>query len=265
MHVGTATDRGDNLFGGYLLRAHLDRTPVEQHGAGLIDLCAGVLEPLAVEAFQAGDFLFLVGNEGRPVERRLPPAPAIARRISKMLGELGGIDIELLRHAATDDAGTAKPIFLSNCDPLAEGGCDACRAHTARATADNKKIEVEFRHVLPRLQSLSVLDRQGFAWPSPGSYRAAALFMNSCTKQIKSPDDAGLPNARNCDPQDYCAGAAAGASPPPCCWARFSPIASTTCVERSRMMPLRQISAAPSISRETSGPLAMSCLPASEE
>src|SRR5690606_5415111 len=143
----------DNLLRRYLFCPHLDSVPVEQNCAGLVDKCAGILEPLAVEAFEPGDFLFLVGDERRPVERRLADGPAITGGIGKMLGKLRGIDVELLRHAAADDAGAAEAVFLGDRDPLAEGGCDPRRAYAARPTADDKEIEVECRHVLPRLQS----------------------------------------------------------------------------------------------------------------
>ena len=76
--------------------------------------------PMLVEAFQPRDLAVLVGDQRRPVEARLRHGPAIAGGILEMLGKLRGVDEELLRHAAADDAGAAEAVFLGDGDALAE-------------------------------------------------------------------------------------------------------------------------------------------------
>src|SRR5690606_8395168 len=64
----------------------------------------------------------------------------------EMLGELGCIDEELLRHAAADDACAAEAVFLGNGHALAERGRDARGARSARPAADDEEIIVVSGH-----------------------------------------------------------------------------------------------------------------------
>ncbi|RVA85355.1 hypothetical protein EN912_36175, partial [Mesorhizobium sp. M7A.F.Ca.CA.004.02.1.1] len=68
------------------------------------------------------DWQTLVANKDREISR----LEAIYVRnvegaggVGKMLGKLRGIDIELFRHAAADDAGAAIAVFLGDADTLA--------------------------------------------------------------------------------------------------------------------------------------------------
>jgi len=61
---------------------------------------------------------------------------------------LRGVDKELLRHAAADDAGAAETILFRDGDTLAERRRDARRAHAAGAAADDEQVVVVSRHVL---------------------------------------------------------------------------------------------------------------------
>ena len=64
--------------------------------------------------FEPRDLLVLVGDQRRPVERRLRHGPAEARGILELAGKARGVDQELLRHAAADHAGAADAIFLGD-------------------------------------------------------------------------------------------------------------------------------------------------------
>ena len=53
-----------------------------------------------------------------------------------------GIDEQLLRHAAAYYASAAHAIFFGKHDPGAIIGCDPRSANAARATADDKEVDV---------------------------------------------------------------------------------------------------------------------------
>ena len=61
--------------------------------------------------------LSLCGDQRRPVEARLADGPAEAGGILELVGEAAGVDQELLRHAAADDAGAADPVLLGDRRP----------------------------------------------------------------------------------------------------------------------------------------------------
>ena len=145
--AGGDEDRG----GADLLAGRFDphRVLSGQRGAALDDLGPGIVEALAVETLEARDLAILVGDELRPVERGIVHSPAISGRILKMLGKLRGVDVELLRHAAADDAGAAEPEFLGDRHALAEAGGKPPRPHAAGTAADDKQVVIEFAHVAP--------------------------------------------------------------------------------------------------------------------
>src|SRR5690606_2848380 len=71
---------------------------------------------------------------------------AIAGRIPEMLGELRGVDEQLLGHASANDAGSAEAVLLGDRYPLAQGGGNPAGAHPTGAAAGNDEIIVEFGH-----------------------------------------------------------------------------------------------------------------------
>ena len=109
--------------------------------------CAGPRQILAIGVGEPADLLLLGRNEGRPVECRLANGPAKPGRVAEVVGKTAGVNIELLRHAAADDAGAADTAFLRDQRLRAMTGGDARRAHAARACADHEEIDVE-RHRL---------------------------------------------------------------------------------------------------------------------
>ena len=119
---------------------------IDQHGTRVEGLAAHALDIALVDRLQPGDLLVLVGNQRRPVEACLGHPPAIAGRIGEMFGKLRGIDIELLRHAAADDAGAAVAILLGDGDAPAEGCRHTGRPHPAGAAADDEEIIVVTGH-----------------------------------------------------------------------------------------------------------------------
>ncbi len=148
MRIGRATDGDDDLLRRHHL-AGLHQAHAVGSGdlrTGLEDLGAGILQPLAIETFEAGDFLVLGRNQRRPVEARLADRPAITGRILEMLVELRGIDEQLLRHAAADDAGAAEAIFLGDGHLLAERCRKTGAAYAAGAAADHEQVIVKIGH-----------------------------------------------------------------------------------------------------------------------
>ena len=161
MRVGAAA-RGDQdpvCRDGPVLGHEANRVGVDEFGAGVEDLGTGVLEPLAVETLQPGDFAVLVGDQRLPVERRLGDRPAVAGRILEMLRKLRCVDEQLLRHAAADHARAAVTKLLGNRDLLSERRGHPARTYAARAAADHEQVVVEIRHVasLPRSVSTAAL------------------------------------------------------------------------------------------------------------
>ena len=112
----------------------------------------------------------LLATSVRQSEARPPHAPAETLGVLEVVAEPAGVDEQLLRHAAADDAGAAEPILLGDPDPGAVLGGHARRPNAARAAADHEKVEVEFAH--PRALSAS-----------PGR-SASARFTNSGSTAI---------------------------------------------------------------------------------
>ena len=119
---------------------------VGDDGAVFDDGDAGFFQRHRVGGFEPADFLVFVGNERRPVERRLRHRPAIAGGVLEFAAKARRIDEKLLRHAAANDAGAADAIFLREHHPRAMLRGDARGAHAARATAYDKKIDVVIGH-----------------------------------------------------------------------------------------------------------------------
>src|ERR1700684_1478963 len=109
------------------------------------ELGAGPRQILAVGVGEPADLLLLGRDEGRPVERRLANVPAKPSRVAEVVSKPAGVNIELLRHAATEDARAAHSAFFRDQSLRAMTGSNARRAHAARPCADHKEIDVE-RH-----------------------------------------------------------------------------------------------------------------------
>lgn len=115
---------------------------IDQFRTAVEDVGLGVLQPLAIEAFEPGDFLVLRRDQLFPVEATFADAPAETFGILEIFRELRGINEQLLRHAAANDAGTAITVFFSYSHALAERGRHAAAAHAAGTTTDNEEIVV---------------------------------------------------------------------------------------------------------------------------
>src|SRR5690606_7101111 len=89
-----------------------------------------------------GDFLFLVGDQGRPIKAGVDlPAKAVGN--VELVPEPGGIDIKLLGHATADHAGAADAKFLDDSDLGPIGSRHAGGTNTAGAGADDQKIIIK--------------------------------------------------------------------------------------------------------------------------
>ena len=117
-----------------------------KHGAFLDQFRTRRREIADIGLVEAVDLLVLVGDKGWPVEGDLLRRPAEAHGILEFLGEFRGVDEELLRHAAADDAGAADAEFLRYGHLRAMARGDAGGAHAARACTDDEEIVVKAGH-----------------------------------------------------------------------------------------------------------------------
>src|SRR6266481_5202868 len=122
---------------------------VLEHRAGLDDTCAGFFHIGCVGSLQSRDLLVLVGDQGRPVERRRRYGPAEAGGILDFVMDVGRIDQELFRNAAADHAGAAHPVFFGDQDPRAMAGGDPGGTYSTRTSPDDEQIDVELSHISP--------------------------------------------------------------------------------------------------------------------
>ena len=118
-----------------------------------------------IGGFEPRDLAVLVGDQRRPVERRLGDRPAEAGGVLELVGEARGVDQELLRHAAADHAGAADAVFLGDHHARAVARRDARGAHAARARADDEQIDVVIRHRPSALRAGSRAAALRALWP----------------------------------------------------------------------------------------------------
>ena len=137
-----------------LARRKPERMRVLEHRARLDDAGAGFFHIGGVGRLQPRDLLVLVGDQGRPVERRRSNGPAEARGVLDLVVDVRAIDQKLLRHAAADHAGAAHPVFFGNHDARAMAGGDPGGAHPARTSSDHEQIDVELSHRSPGLNQI---------------------------------------------------------------------------------------------------------------
>ncbi|MCY1425896.1 hypothetical protein D9M71_417020 [compost metagenome] len=109
-----------------------------------------VHQQIAVDAVEALDFAVLVGDQGRPVERRLVDAPAEAGGLLEVLVEMRPIDQQLLRHAAHVHAGAAQVTALRHRHFRAESGGETRGTHAAGTGANHEQVEIERHHRSPQ-------------------------------------------------------------------------------------------------------------------
>src|SRR5437868_11582853 len=112
----------------------------------LDELDPGTFERRRIGKLEAGNLTVLIGDELLPVENRRFQGPAIACCILEIVGEPRGIDEELLGNAAADHAGAADPVFFGDYHPSAVLRCNSRRPDSARARADDEKVEVVLSH-----------------------------------------------------------------------------------------------------------------------
>src|SRR5690606_16764536 len=150
---GLRTGGDQNVF-----RRQVSLLPDEMHAVGAgdeapipNDLDARLFEIGRVGAFEPGDFLFLVGDECRPVESGID-LPAEAGGDIEHIVEARGVDIELFGDAAANDAGATDAELLDNGDLGAIGGRHAGGGDAAGAGTNHDEI-IAIGHRAAPLQS----------------------------------------------------------------------------------------------------------------
>ena len=147
--IGRGADRDQHMLCMHALAVRQrQRMRILEHRARLDDLGARLVEIGRIGRLETGDFLVLVGDQRRPVERARRDRPAEAGRILDLLMHMRGIDQKLLRHAAADHAGAADPVLLRHQHARAVAGGDPRRTHAARAATDDEQIDVAIGHCL---------------------------------------------------------------------------------------------------------------------
>jgi hypothetical protein len=139
----------DDVARGDALLPHRDGVGVDQRRLGIDDAHARAVEQAAVDA---GEALHLRRDgllQRAPVMAAHVHVPAEAARILGPGAVLGGLDHQLLRHAADIDAGAAPETPFRDRNLRAVPGRDAPAAHPRRAAADDEEINV---HPLPPIQ-----------------------------------------------------------------------------------------------------------------
>ena len=128
--------------GGIALARDLHRVRVDQLAASVDQLHPGILQQPQIDAVQPVDLGVLALDQARPVMRRLAHIPAEAGGILEIAMEMRGIDQQLLRHAAADDAGAADPVILADRHPRPMPGGNPAGAHAARPGANDEEVVV---------------------------------------------------------------------------------------------------------------------------
>ena len=113
-----------------------------EHGAAVDDLGAGLFEIADVDAAQPRHLAGDIADERRPVEMQALDPPAEADRILEGFGIVGGVDEQLLGHAAAQHAGAADAAFLGDRHALAQLGGQARGTDAGRAGADDHQVVV---------------------------------------------------------------------------------------------------------------------------
>ncbi len=148
--IGRASGRDHDVFclHGFAV-GEAKRVGVFENRAGLEHARAGFLDIGGVDALEPGDLLVLVGDQRLPVEGHRRNGPAEAGGVLDFIVDVRSDHEQLFRHAAADHAGAAHPVLFGHHDAGAVAGRDPGGANTARASADDKQIDVEFSHLSP--------------------------------------------------------------------------------------------------------------------
>ncbi len=115
---------------------------------------AAVAEHAAVNAVEAGDLGVLVGDQPGPIVVRRRSVPAEAFGVGGEAAVFGGLDHDLLGHAADVDAGAAPMGVFGDGDAGTVAGGDAGAADAAGAATDDEEVEVAQAQVPPMAGSL---------------------------------------------------------------------------------------------------------------
>ena len=144
-HERPGPGRDQHMLGGEpLARRQPHRMGILQHRPAVMDRHPRRRQHLAIGRLQPVQIGLQSGAKARPVERGLADIPAKPPRLVKDFGKFRGVDHQLFRHTAANDAGAAHPAFLGqpNLRPTLGSG-NSCRPHAARAATDHEKVIVE--------------------------------------------------------------------------------------------------------------------------
>ncbi len=140
--VGPATGRDQDVLGTVPLARHFHGMGIDQTCVGLQQGDAAVDQQVLVDAVEPLDLAVLVGDQGLPVERLVVYGPAETLRLFDVLGVMGAVHQQFLRHATDVDAGSAEVATLRHCHPRTVTGGETRGTHATRAGTDDEKIEV---------------------------------------------------------------------------------------------------------------------------
>jgi hypothetical protein len=144
--LGTSAGGDEDMRGGDAASADIQRVGIQEGGAGVEDGTAGALQHARIDGRKPRHLGVPAFGELQPVMPVVFQLPAEGRRILRPHAVFGGVDHQLLRHAAHIDAGAAPEALLRHGDLGAVRSGDAGRAHAARAAADHEEIEVVGGH-----------------------------------------------------------------------------------------------------------------------
>ncbi len=108
----------------------------------LQELDAAVDQQLAIDPVETLDLPVLVGDQRRPVERRLTTRPAITLGLSQFFLEMRAVDQQLLRHASHVHAGATQVATFGNRHARTEAGGKTRRTDTTGAGANDEEVEI---------------------------------------------------------------------------------------------------------------------------
>ena len=153
-HERRAADSHQNIFGSDVAPVQRHRVCVFHNGATLQNFNTGGFKVFDINTVQSVNLGIFVFHQCRPIEFGIGHRPTETGRIFKLFGEMAGIDKQLFRHAAANNACAADAIFFRHRHFRAMACAHARRAHAAAARADNKKIVIK-THKLPTSSSPS--------------------------------------------------------------------------------------------------------------
>ena len=169
---GTAA-RGDQHLGrghraGLVPARDFQGVRIEEPGRTQQKVGPRLREVGGIDAGEPGDLLVLRGEKSLPIKTDVPGGPSIALGGLELSGELGGIDHELLGHAATHDACAPDAILLGDRHLGAGHGREPGRADSSRAGADDEEVVVVIGHKGLRISRGEGIRRRRRWRPAPG-------------------------------------------------------------------------------------------------